>query len=116
IRRRLGTSACAADSLTETGERVLEHLGVDRFLGLEVEVERGRRVARSRGDRAQRGTVQAVALEHPPRRTQDQAAFQIADGLLPAGFLLSHHAMQVSHLTVFSTMLEFFTIRSWASI
>src|SRR5260221_14103216 len=45
IGRRLGAQDRTADGLSKSGERASKNLCVNRFLGLEVEIESGRSVA-----------------------------------------------------------------------
>ncbi len=82
--RRRGARNGALDRLAEAGEGVAQHLGIDRLLGIEVEIKRGRGIAGRRGDGAQAGAVQPLGLEDAPGRRQDQAALQLADRLLPS--------------------------------
>jgi hypothetical protein len=77
------------DRVAEAFERGFENLGIDRLLGIEVEVERGRRIARPRRDGAQRRAVEALGLEDRPRGVQDQGALQ--PGRRPPPSCLDRH-------------------------
>src|SRR6267378_1780993 len=91
IGRCLGAQDRTADGVSKLGERVSKNLRVERFLGLEVEIESGRSVASRSRYRPQGGAVQAIGLEDLPRGVQDEPALQVAHRLLPAGSLLVRH-------------------------
>ena len=88
--RRLGVRHGALDRLAEAGEGLAQHLGIDRLLGIEMEIERRRRIARRRGDGAQAGAVQPLGLEDAPGGGQDQAALQLADRRLASLLPVAH--------------------------
>src|SRR5262249_16107277 len=86
--------------LPEIFERASKNLGVNRFLGLEVKIKRGRCVARTGGDRPQGRPFQTFGLKDRPRRVEDQLPLQVAEGLLSADFLLFRHRDSlITHLT-----------------
>src|SRR5262249_52310956 len=91
ISRRPGARNRTTYRLPEIAEGGPKNLGVDRFLGLEVKIERGRRVAGTGGDRAQRRAFQTLGLEDLARGVQDQLALEVAHRLAPADFPLCCH-------------------------
>ncbi|MGY4257317.1 hypothetical protein ACVI1L_004385 [Bradyrhizobium sp. USDA 4516] len=72
------------DGFAERGQRLPQHLGVDRLLGIEMEIQRRRRVAGPRRDRPQARALEAFLREHAARRVEDQLPLVAADRFLPA--------------------------------
>src|SRR5258706_5738272 len=59
-----GTRYRVAYPFAKVGKRGLQHLGIDRLLGVEVEIKRGRSVSRLSSDSSQRRPLEALALEN----------------------------------------------------
>ena len=83
-----------------------QHLGIDRFLRIEMEVERRRRVAGPHSDRAQARAFEAFAREHLPGRIQDQVPLVFADRLLFDLRAFAASAPDIPFLTTILTVLD----------
>ena len=74
----------------ERDERGTQHFCIDRFLGIEVEVQRGRRVTRACRNRPEARAFKAFGREYLPRSVEDQVAPVPADRLSPSRPSLFH--------------------------
>src|SRR3569623_1756732 len=81
------------DDRAEGREGTFQHLGINVFLGFEMEVERGRRIARANRDGPTARALQPFLGEALPSSLQDQFALVPADGFAPGlwgfGYTLS---------------------------